>query len=66
MMDWSEMILKMLFLKGRIDKKLAEDMRGTRYRIEGSAKDGRPVHVICRFKEDGNLIILNPERTNLK
>lgn len=44
-------------LKGRVQKKLSEDIRGTRYRIEGPAKDGRLIHVICRFKEDGNLIV---------
>lgn len=45
-------------LKGRIEKKLTEDARGTRYRIEGPARDGRVIHVICRFKEDANLIII--------
>ena len=45
-------------LKGRIEKKLTEDMRGTRYRIEGPARDGRMVHVICRFKEDTDLIVI--------
>ena len=45
-------------LRGRIQRKLSEDRRGTRYRIEGPAKDGRLVHVICRFKADGNLIII--------
>ncbi|CAK0782373.1 DUF4258 domain-containing protein [Gammaproteobacteria bacterium] len=45
-------------LKGRIEKKLSEDFRGTRYRIEGPARDGRMIHVICRFKEDVNLIII--------
>jgi hypothetical protein len=45
-------------LHGRIEKKLLEDVRGTRYRIEGLAKNGRPIHVICRFKEDANLIII--------
>jgi hypothetical protein len=45
-------------LKGRIQRKLSEDMRGTRYRIEGLTKDGRKIHVICRFKEDANLIII--------
>jgi hypothetical protein len=44
--------------KGRIQKKLSEDMRGVRYRIEGSAKDGRLIHVICRFREDANLVII--------
>ncbi|MBI4596173.1 MAG: DUF4258 domain-containing protein [Candidatus Tectomicrobia bacterium] len=47
-----------VILKGRVQRKLSEDRRGTRYRIEGPAKDGRPVHVICRFKADGNLIII--------
>ena len=45
-------------LKGRIEKKLTEDIRGTRYRIEGPARDGRMVHVICRFKEDTDLIVI--------
>jgi len=45
-------------LKGRIQKKLSHDIRGTRYRILGPAKDGRQIHVLCRFKEDGNLIII--------
>jgi len=45
-------------LKGRIEKKLSEDIRGTRYRIEGPTRDGRLIHVICRFKEDANIIII--------
>lgn len=45
-------------LKGRIEKKLSQDIRGTRYRIEGPAIDGRLIHVLCRFKENANLIII--------
>ena len=45
-------------LKGKIEKKLTRDKRGTRYRIEGPAMDGRTIHIICRFKEDSNLIIV--------
>ncbi len=45
-------------LKGKIDKKLTEDIRGVRYRIEGPVKDGRRIHVVCRFKEDSNLVII--------
>jgi hypothetical protein len=45
-------------LKGRIERKLTHDIRGTRYRIEGPAKAGRVIHVICRFKEDSNLVII--------
>ena len=45
-------------LKGRIQKKLTEDVRGTWYRIKGPAKDGRVIHGICRFKKEINLIII--------
>ncbi len=45
-------------LRGRIQRKLSEDRRGTRYRIAGQAKDGRLIQVICRFKADGNLMII--------
>lgn len=45
-------------LRGKIDKKMTHDVRGTRYRIAGPAEDGRLVHVVCRFKEVGNLIII--------
>lgn len=45
-------------LKGVIEKKLTEDIRGTRYRIEGPAANGRIIHVVCRFKEQGNLLVI--------
>ncbi|MCI5148815.1 MAG: DUF4258 domain-containing protein [Candidatus Electrothrix sp. MAN1_4] len=45
-------------LKGRIEKKMTHDERGTRYRIEGLARDGRRIHVICRFRENAGLIII--------
>jgi hypothetical protein len=45
-------------LRGKIDKKLTHDLRGTRYRIAGPIADGRLVHVVCRFKEVGGLIII--------
>jgi len=45
-------------LKGRIEKKLTQDERGTRYRIEGPARDGRLIHVLCRFREKDNFIII--------
>jgi hypothetical protein len=45
-------------LEGKIEKKLTRDKRGTRYRLEGPATDGRPIHVLCRFKEDSSLIIV--------
>jgi hypothetical protein len=47
-----------VILKGRVQKKLTHDSRGTRYRIEGPADNGRLVHVLCRFKEEGSLIII--------
>ena len=44
--------------KGRIEKKLTQDSRGTRYRIEGSALDGLLIHVVCRFREGQSLVII--------
>ena len=44
--------------KGRIEKKLTQDSRGTRYRIEGAALDGRLIHVVCRFREGQSLLII--------
>ena len=44
--------------KGRIKKKLSRDIRGTRYRIEGPARDGRTLHVVCRFDEKKELLVI--------
>jgi len=45
-------------LKGRIEKKMTHDERGARYRIEGPARDGKLIYVICRFREHADLIII--------
>ena len=45
-------------LKGRIEKKMTKDIRGTRYRMEGPTLDRRLIQVLCRFKEEANLIII--------
>jgi hypothetical protein len=45
-------------LKGRIQKKLTQDPRGPRYRVEGPAVDGRRIHVICRLDESDQLRII--------
>jgi hypothetical protein len=45
-------------LRGRIEKRMTEDVRGTRYRIEGPARDERLVHVICRYHEVEDLLII--------
>jgi DNA polymerase/3'-5' exonuclease PolX len=44
--------------QGRIEKVMTEDDRGTRYRVEGATMDGRLIHVICRLRENGSLIII--------
>lgn len=44
-------------LKGKMEKRLTKDIRGIRYRIEGPTKDGRRIHVICRFKEESLVIV---------
>jgi len=45
-------------LRGRVEKRMTKDPRGTRYRLEGPARDGRPIHVVCRFNEKRTLIII--------
>jgi hypothetical protein len=45
-------------IHGKINKKLTEDLRGTRYRIEGAAIDGRILHVICRITDDNELLFI--------
>jgi len=45
-------------LGGFIDKKLTHDLRGSRYRVEGPAEDGRLIQVLCRFREDRSLVII--------
>jgi len=45
-------------LRGFVEKKLTRDPRGTRYRIEGPARDGRLMNVVCRGHESGSLIII--------
>jgi hypothetical protein len=45
-------------LRGRVEKRMTRDPRGIRDRIEGPARDGRLMPVICRFSEAGPLIII--------
>lgn len=45
-------------LQGRIEKIMTHDTRGPRYRIEGPTMDNRLIHVICRFRGEGSLIII--------
>ena len=45
-------------LKGRIEKKLTQEARGTRYRMKGPIIDGRYIHVVCRFNEKSEFIII--------
>lgn len=44
-------------LNGTIEKRLTHDPRGTRFRIEGPALDGRTIHVVCRFVDPELLVI---------
>jgi hypothetical protein len=50
--------LEQCILRGRIEKRMTRDLRGTRYRIEGPARDDRLIHVICRFHEIKDLLII--------
>ena len=50
--------LENAIMNGTVQKKLTHDPRGTRYRLEGPANDGRVMCVLCRFREMGPLIII--------
>lgn len=56
--DLDRLDIERCILRGRVAKKMTEDIRGTRYRIEGPAGDGRLIHVICRFHEIKDLLII--------
>jgi hypothetical protein len=45
-------------LHGSIQKRFTRDPRGTRYRISGTARDGRIVCIICRIHSTRDLIII--------
>jgi hypothetical protein len=45
-------------LRGRIETRMTHDLRGSRYRIEGPARDGRLIHVICRYHVIQDLLII--------
>jgi len=45
-------------LHGKIEKKMIHDIRGTRYRIEGPALNLKLIHVICRFDEYSDVLII--------
>ena len=45
-------------LYGRIEKTMTHDRHGTRYHVEGFTMNGRVIHVICRFRDEGSLIMM--------
>ena len=53
-------------LRGRIEQRMTKDVRGTRYRIEGPARDERLVHVVCRFHEVADLLIITVYAVEVK
>ncbi len=56
--NWERQDIEHAILKGQVDKTMTEDIRGTRYRLEGPARNGQSIHVLCRFKDDANLMII--------
>lgn len=56
--DLDRVDIENAILKGRIEKQLSHDSSGTRYRIEGPCLDGRLIHVVCRFREESNMLII--------
>ena len=55
--DLDRIDIENAILKGYIEKRMTQDIRGTRYRLEGPALDGRLI-VLCRFKENANMILI--------
>lgn len=45
-------------MNGKVVEKLTHDARGTRYIILGTSSDGRAIEIVCRFHENGNLMII--------
>lgn len=45
-------------MHGLISTRYTGDPRGTRYRVTGPALDGRLIHVVCRFQDTGELIVI--------
>ncbi len=45
-------------LRGYIEKRMTHNVRGTRYRIEGPARDDRAIHVVCRYHALQDLLII--------
>jgi len=45
-------------LHGQVSRSFTGDPRGTRYQVTGPALDGRLIHVVCRFHETGELIVI--------
>ena len=45
-------------LHGFVEMEMTHDPRGTRYRVEGPAADGRLMHVLSRFREEGSMIVI--------
>jgi len=56
--DLDRVDIENAILKGYIEKRMTQDIRGTRYRLERPALDGRLIHVICRFKENTDIILI--------
>jgi len=56
--DLDRIDIENAILKGYIEKRMTQDIRGTRYRLEGPALDGRLIHLLCRFKENANMILI--------
>ena len=50
--------MKHAIRRGRIRQRFTHDPRGTRYRIQGPARDGRVVNVICRVLDSEELRII--------
>lgn len=58
--------VKQALRRGKIVQRFTRDLRGTRYRITGPARDGREINVICRILASGELRIITVYATEEK
>ena len=50
--------IEMAIANGKIRRKFTKDPRGIRYKVVGTATDGRKIAIICRIKSTGKLLLI--------
>lgn len=56
--DLSTVDVKHAIRRGQVVQRFTHDRRGIRYKLQGPARDGRKINVICRILDSGELRII--------